>query len=103
MRVALDATPLTLSSGGLSRYTSELAVAIAAEFPDDEYYLISDQPFALPASAPPNLNRGAGPISALERRWWSWGVQREMNRLDVDIYHGTNFEVPYLPIRPGVM
>ena len=103
MRVALDATPLTLSSGGLARYTSELAVALASQFPDDEYYLVSDQDFELPSGAPSNLRRGAGPASRLERRWWLWGVQREMDRLGAEIYHGTNFEVPYLPARPSVM
>jgi glycosyltransferase involved in cell wall biosynthesis len=103
MRVALDATPLTLSSGGLARYTSELALALAGQFPDDEYFLVSDQPFELPAAAPPNLKHGAGPASSLERRWWLWGVQREMDRLGANIFHGTNFEVPYLPARPSVL
>src|SRR6266550_8460128 len=103
MRVALDATPLTLSSGGLARYTSELAVALASQFPEDEYYLVSDQDFELPSGAPSNLRRGAGPAGLLERRWWLWGVQREMHRLGAEIYHGTNFEVPYLPARPSVM
>ena len=103
MRAALDATPLTLSSGGLTRYTSELARALAGQFPDDEYYLVSDQPFDLPAAAPPNLKRGSGPAGVLERRWWLWGVGREMDRLGADVFHGTNFEVPYLPARPSVL
>ena len=41
MRVAIDATPLTLSSGGLARYTSELTLALSAQFPEDEYTLMS--------------------------------------------------------------
>jgi len=48
MRVAVDATPLILSSGGLARYTLELSQALATEFPGDEYFLVSDQKFALP-------------------------------------------------------
>ena len=43
MRVAVDATALSLTSGGLARYTAELVSALAAEFPEDEYSLISDQ------------------------------------------------------------
>jgi glycosyltransferase involved in cell wall biosynthesis len=100
MRVALDATPLTMSSGGLARYTSELAQALAAEFPDDDYYLISDQEFALP---PGNLKGGRAPASQLDRRWWLWGLHREMSRLRADLFHGTNFAVPYVPARPSVM
>jgi glycosyltransferase involved in cell wall biosynthesis len=81
MRVAIDATPLTLSSGGLARYTSELTQALSAQFPEDEYTLMSGQ----------------------EPLWWLWGVQREMNRRRSNLFHGTNFEVPYFPIRPSVM
>lgn len=96
MRIALDATPLTLSSGGLPRYVSELAVALAQEFPDDTCYLLSDQPFPMPERAPANLVRGRPPQSAAERRWWSWGVRQAIRQVGAQVFHGTNFEVPYL-------
>jgi glycosyltransferase involved in cell wall biosynthesis len=35
--------------------------------------------------------------------WWLLAVQREMTRLQTTLFHGTNFEVPYLPARPSVM
>src|SRR5260370_9747188 len=82
MRVAIDATPLTLSSGGLTRYTVELARALLSQFPEDEYLLVSH---------------------GIERGWWLWGAQREMDRFGADLFHGTNFEAPYLPIRPSVI
>jgi len=103
MRVAIDATPLTLSSGGLTRYTAELARALAVQFPEDDYYLVSDQKFQFPSGAPPNLHSGTGPAQGLDRRWWLWGVQREMRRLDAAVFHGTNFAVPYFSARPSVM
>ena len=103
MRVALDATPLTLSSGGLCRYTGELSLALAREFPEDEFFLISDQEFPLPAAALANLKTGRPPRAWLERRWWLWGVQRTMSRSGVDVFHGTDFAVPYLPLRPAVL
>ena len=95
MRVAIDATPLTLSSGGLARYTSELTQALSAQFPEDEYTLVS------PVGQVPDLPGSAGRRPA--PFWWLWGVQREMNRNRTTLFHGTNFEVPYLPIRPSVM
>src|ERR1035441_3584746 len=49
MRVAIEAASLGLSSGGLARYTSELSLALARRFPDDEFFLVSDQPFRMPA------------------------------------------------------
>jgi glycosyltransferase involved in cell wall biosynthesis len=103
MRVAIDATPLTLSSGGLRRYTVELSIALAANFPRDEFFLVSDQPFEMPMGAPENLKRGGGPRNRAERHWWIWGLDRELLRLGADLFHGTDFAVPYLPRRPSVM
>jgi glycosyltransferase involved in cell wall biosynthesis len=103
MRVAIDATPLTLSSGGLRRYTEELSVALAETFPQDELFLVSDQPFRMPHTAPINLRRGGGPRNPAERRWWLWGLDRELQRLKAEMFHGTDFAVPYLPRRPGVL
>src|SRR3954466_9403266 len=81
MRVAIEAASLALSSGGLARYTSELSLALARCYPEDEFFLLSDQPFRMPGGAPPNLKRGGGPRSAVERRWWLWGITSEMRRL----------------------
>jgi glycosyltransferase involved in cell wall biosynthesis len=103
MRVAIDATPLTLSSGGLRRYTLELSRALAHRFPDDQFFLVSDQPFVDPHDHAVNLLRGGGPRHAAERRWWLWGLDRELHRLGVGLFHGTDFAVPYVPMRPSVL
>jgi glycosyltransferase involved in cell wall biosynthesis len=103
MRVAIEAASLSLTSGGLARYTSELSLALARSFPADEFYLISDQPFHMPSPAPPNLQRGGGPRNAAERRWWLWGMARELARLHADVVHGPDFAVPYLTRRPSVL
>jgi glycosyltransferase involved in cell wall biosynthesis len=86
MRVALDATPLAEPAGGLRRYTEELARALAACFPGDDYRFVARRA-----------------RSALERRWWLWGLNRELSRLGADLFHGVNFEVPYVPLRPSVL
>ena len=103
MRVALDATPLLLSSGGLARYTAELSVALAENYPADEFVLLSDQPFVMPAPETGTLFRGGLPRNMVERRWWLWGVQCEMNRMRCELFHGANFAVPYLPLYPSVI
>ena len=38
-----------------------------------------------------------------ERRWWLFGLEREMIRHHVEVFHGTDFSVPYIPRRPSVM
>ena len=103
VNIALDATPLTIPSGGLRRYTEELSRALAETFPVDDFWLFSDQPFALPERSPENLKAGHGPRNVLERRWWLWGLQNEISRRRIELFHGTDFSVPYLPSRPSVM
>jgi glycosyltransferase involved in cell wall biosynthesis len=100
--IALDATPLTVSTGGIGRYTLELARALASEYPDDQYWLLSDQMFPAPHGLP-NLHSGDGPRNPAERKWWTWGLDREMRRRGVDLFHGTDYSVPYVPLRPSVM
>ena len=39
----------------------------------------------------------------MERRWWLWGLQSEISRLKIDLFHGTDFAVPYVPVRPSVL
>ncbi len=103
MIAALDATPLTVPTGGVTRYTWELARALAALHPDDQYWLLSDQRFEIPGPGSANLHQGDGPHTAAERRWWLWGLEREMMRRRVEVFHGTDFSVPYLSRRPSVM
>lgn len=103
MKVALDATPLTMPTGGVRRYTEELSRALAENFPADEFWLLSDQRFEPPTCGLANLKTGSGPRNLLERRWWLWGLQGEISRLRIDLFHGTDFAVPYLPVRPSVM
>lgn len=102
MRVALDAMPLTLTSGGLRRYVEELSRALAWQSPKDDYFLVCDFPFEKPVGAPPNLRSGAAPVGPLWRRWWLAGVQREMARLRCELFHGTNFVVPWVSLKPSV-
>jgi len=103
VRIALDATPLILSSGGLPRYVSELSLALAHEFPEDTYLLLSDQPFSLPEGAPANLVRGRDFHDETDKRWWLWGIQQAIRESQAVIFHGTNFEVPYLGKTPAIL
>ncbi len=103
MRAGLDATPLTSVSGGVARYTYELSRALATRFPEDEYWLLSDQAYPYPGDEIANLKRGTGPASMIERRWWLWGLPGAIRRHRIDVFHGTDFSVPYLPVRPSVM
>ena len=103
MKVALDATPLTVSTGGITRYAAELARALALAYPQDDYSLLSDQPAPLPADAPPNLRLGLPSPGLTRRRWWSLGLPLTLLRQRFQVFHGTDFSVPYLAVCPAVM
>ncbi len=87
----------------MARYTAELSRALARDFPEDEFWLVSDQRYEHPAPQCSNLKCSRGPANLLERRWWLWGLQGVISRLSIDVFHGTDFAVPYLPVRPSVM
>ena len=89
MKIALDATPLGAQTGGIRRYLSELAPAMARSFPADEVLLLTDQ--------------RDGPRPWFARRWWSAGLPLELARRGVDVFHGVDFSVPYLPVCASVM
>jgi glycosyltransferase involved in cell wall biosynthesis len=95
--ICLDATPLTMTSGGLPRYVSELSNSLIAEYPEERFLLSSDQPFHS------DLTQLPRPSNWLERRWWLYGAERANARAGVTLFHGTNFAVPYFSRRPTVM
>lgn len=103
MKVAIDAHPLVLSSGGVTRYTEQLSTALASEFPEDDFVLLCDRPFQMPAEPPRNLRAGSPPAVPYGKHWWTAGVQRAMFRDGCGLFHGTSFLVPWLPVRPSVV
>jgi glycosyltransferase involved in cell wall biosynthesis len=74
---------------------------LAREFPHDIYQLLSDQPFNMPPDSPPNLI--VGPKGDHARRWWLWGIRQAMKQSAAQLFHGTNFEVPYLGTAPSIL
>jgi glycosyltransferase involved in cell wall biosynthesis len=106
LRIAIDATPLTCETGGIRRYVIELARALAIEFPGDEIFLLSDQP----GRQFPNELRGLGNVVAprpeqqrFRGKWWSAGLPWALAQYRIDAFHGADFAVPYLPLRPSAL
>ena len=81
VRVAIDGSPLAVETGGIRRYTQDLHGALSREFPDDTFTLVPPQP----------------------GRWWSYGLPRALREGRFDVFHGTDFAVPYAPVVPAVM
>ena len=106
MRIGLDGLPLTQLKTGVGTYTFELARALAAQAPEDDFQLVSPKPFDLATSGdhrPQNLSLVYSPPNLLERRWWSLGMPSYIRRNSIALFHGTNFEVPLRGDCPSVV
>lgn len=97
MRIGLDGMPLTELKTGIGVYTFELAQALAAQAPDDDFELVSPRPYqpaVLVDGKPANLSLVYSKPSLLQRRWWTVGLPAYLRRTSTALFHGTNFEAP---------
>ena len=101
--IALDATPLILSSGGLPRYVTELSLALAREFPEDTYLCFPISPSRCRNARRANLLRGRPPHSGGGAPLVAVGRSPGDPQTGAQVFHGTNFEVPYLGPTPAVL
>lgn len=90
----MDATPLTAAAGGVPRYVRELRRALEGLDSGDTFLYVTDQ----------RLAGAIGPREGwLERRWWLAGLPMTLRREKVDVFHGTEFAVPYVPVCATVL
>jgi glycosyltransferase involved in cell wall biosynthesis len=108
MRIGLDGFPLLMPRTGIGHYTFELARALALVSPADDFKLISPFPFdpaieeELARDSPPNL-RGLHPQqSLLHRRWWAIGLPLYLRQARLNLFHGTNYEIPLWGRQPAI-
>ena len=99
MRIGLDALPLTAPKTGVGHYTWEIAVELARLRADTQFELVyptTSPPVTLPEGAilPDNLKIDRVSVGPLGRHWWSVGLPRYIRRRGIDLFHGTNYDVP---------
>src|SRR5215813_7394902 len=106
MRIGIDGLPLTQSLAGVGHYTLELATALQARANGDEIQIVSPRPFLKavePISGTSRLRFTTEKINPITGRWWSIGLPRYLRRSMLDIFHGTNFEIPLQNVCPTVL
>ncbi len=99
MHIGLDGIPLGEIKTGVGHYTFELARALASVSSADEFELVSPHPYVAAAeyehALPPNLRLTRAEAGRLlRRRWWSLGLPLYVRRARLDLFHGTNYDVP---------
>ena len=105
MRFGLDGIPLAQTKTGIGHYTFELAQALAALAPSDQFEIVSPAPFTeLDQPLPSNLRLVSLPVNGWKRRlWWSITLPRYSAQAGLSLFHGTNFELPYWARCPTVL
>ncbi|MCM3904632.1 MAG: glycosyltransferase family 4 protein [Pyrinomonadaceae bacterium] len=102
MHIGLDGIPLTEPKTGIGHYTFELAAALAGVAPESSFELaypstfapinIAEQTEAL--SLPANLELRRVRVGPLGRHWWSAGLPRHVRSSGIELFHGTNYDIP---------
>jgi glycosyltransferase involved in cell wall biosynthesis len=110
MRIGLDGFPLLTPLTGVGHYTFELARALAMLAPTDEFELVAPGPFpgsiieGIRHNCPDNLRAvNAEANSIRRRRWWTVGLPLYLRKASLDLFHGTNYEVPLWSKRRSVL
>jgi glycosyltransferase involved in cell wall biosynthesis len=86
LRVVLDATPLSVATGGIRRYTEQLTQGLRTL--GHQVLLASDQPLI-------GAEADLSPKDSFDQKWWSWGLPRQLAEAKVDVFHGSDFCVPW--------
>jgi glycosyltransferase involved in cell wall biosynthesis len=100
MLIGLDGLPLTELKTGVGHYTFELARALARVEPLNRFQLL--YPSTYPAVdvspdsdyLPENLEFIRVSVGPVSRHWWSTGLPRHIKASGVNLFHGTNYDVP---------
>ncbi len=101
MRIGLDGIPLTAVKTGIGHYTSELGHALAGLAPDRDFEFVYPSnlpPFDLGSNGstahPLNLSVMPVTVGLLSQHWWSIGLPRYISCSGMNIFHGTNYDIP---------
>jgi len=107
LHIGIDGLPLTETLTGIGHYTRELASHLASSSATDDIQIISPRAYLLELEKqierPANLHLVRSRVSPITRHWWSIGLPRYIRRHGIELFHGTNFEVPLRKACPTVV
>jgi len=94
MKIGIDGIPLAELKTGVGHYTFEIAVEVARQSPSDSFEVLSHLPFSDLDPAPPNLSFIKPTVNAATKHWWTIGLPLYIKRARIDLFHGTNYDIP---------
>jgi alpha-1,3-rhamnosyl/mannosyltransferase len=123
MLIGLDAIPLTEPRTGVGHYTFELARALAHVSPSDSFELLYPSSYApidfdggdetphdadgddaaQTSALASNLKAVRVRVGHVGRHWWSAGLPLYLRRSEIELFHGTNYDVPLWGRAPSAL
>src|ERR1043165_284689 len=94
MKIGIDGIPLAELKTGVGHYTFEIAVEVARQSPSDSFEVLSHLPFTALDPAPANLSFIKQPVNSATKHWWTVGLPLYIKRARLDLFHGTNYDIP---------
>ena len=99
MKIGIDGIPLSGKKTGVGHYTFEIAHGLATASPADQFHLISHLPYETSAvnsnsNETHNLHFSQPTVNSLTRHWWTIGLPLHIRRKGLDLFHGTNYDIP---------
>ena len=105
MKIGIDGIPLAQVKTGVGHYTHEIARGIAMAHANDEVQVVSHLPFEPSATSGDlaNLSFIHEPVNSATKHWWTLGLPLYIRRNSIDLFHGTNYDIPVWGGRPTVL
>ena len=103
MKIAFDGTTLTPDRTGIGYYSEHLLSYLAAEFTEDEWIVISNQPLSRSGPLPPHRRLDAEGRITWRIPWIQLTAPRLLQQLGPDVAHFTNSICPLRSPVPTVL
>jgi glycosyltransferase involved in cell wall biosynthesis len=99
MRIGIDGIPLAGNKTGVGHYTFEIAHGLAAMFPAEEFQLLSHEvyePASIDTNSSParNLHFIQPTVNTVTKHWWTIGLPLYIRQHRINLFHGTNYDIP---------
>jgi glycosyltransferase involved in cell wall biosynthesis len=94
LKIGFDAKRILNNNTGLGVYGKSLVQNLINQFPQNEYFLFTPKQ-SLPQSDLFESAKIIQPNNALQFFWRQWGIGNEVQKQNLDIYHGLSNEIPF--------
>ncbi len=98
MRIGYDAKRVFHNATGLGNYSRDLIRIMSAYYPDNQYFLFNPKPPVIDRLEWSGNMQMLMPRSFMDKKlpslWRAKGVMKDINNLQLDIYHGLSGELP---------